>query len=85
MGLKGVCKMVSTLGKEIVRIYTDGSELEGQFVKCTDCGVLQLVSMSQKKCENCGNDTITLVNEDIKEISPEKLEEIGYELEFVIG
>lgn len=77
-------RLDSTLNKEIVRIYTDGSEEDGQLVRCDDCGILQLISKKEKKCGNCGCKKINLANEEIKEISPEKLEEIGYDLEFVI-
>lgn len=76
--------MVTSLSMEIVRIYTDGSEDNGQFVKCNDCGELQLISESKKICEKCASKNLTWVNEELKIASPEDLQDRGYELEFVI-
>lgn len=78
--------METTLSKEIVRIYTDGRDGEeiGDFVKCNDCGEVQLKSKSKHKCERCGSEKLDLINEDMKDVSPEDIEEMGYDLEFVI-
>lgn len=78
--------MVTALSKEIVRVYTDGGEGEelGHFVKCNDCAELQLISKSKKKCERCGSEKLEWVKEDMKVVTPEDIQGMGYNLEFVI-
>lgn len=76
--------METIVSKKIVRIYTDGStgEEAGQFFKCNDCGEVQLISKSKKKCEKCGSENLGLVKEEV--VTPEDIEGMGYDLEFVI-
>ena len=78
--------METTLCRGLVRVYTDGSEGEetGHFVKCNDCGEVQLISKSKKKCERCGSEKLEWIKEDMKVITPEDIEQMGYDLEFVI-
>ena len=78
--------MVENICKEIVRVYTDGSDGEeiGHFFKCNDCGELQLISKSKKACEKCESKNLVWVNDEMKAITPEDIEEMGYDLEFVI-
>jgi len=77
---------VTSISKGTVRVYTDGSEGEeiGCFVKCNDCGKLQLVSKHKKVCGNCTSDNLVWVKDDKKEVTPEELEVEGFDLEFVI-
>jgi len=78
--------MIASIFEEIVRIYTDGEEGEetGHFVKCNDCGELQLISKSKKICGKCAGENLTWVKEDMKIVTPEDIESFGYNLEFVI-
>ena len=78
--------MVTSMNKEVVRIYTDGDEDDntGRFVKCNDCGELQLISKSKKSCGKCESKNIIPVKDDMKIVTPEDIESFGYNLEFVI-
>jgi len=78
--------MAVGMGMEVVRIYTDGSEGEeiGYFMKCNDCGELQLIARNKKKCKKCRGENLMWVKEDMIEVTPEEVENIGYDLEFVI-
>jgi len=78
--------VVTSISRETVRVYTDGKDGEeiGHFVKCNDCGELQLISKSNKICEKCASENLMWVNDDMKEVTPEDIEKMGYDLEFVI-
>lgn len=78
--------METVLSKEIVRIYTDGREGEeiGHFIRCSDCGQIQLISKSSKQCGKCASKNIIWVEENKKVVSPEDIEDMGYDLEFMI-
>ena len=77
---------VTSISKGTVRVYTDGREGEeiGHFLKCTDCGRLQLISKGKNVCGKCTSKKLVWVNDDKKEVTPKDLEEMGYDLEFVI-
>jgi len=78
--------LVTSISKEKVKVYTDGREGEeiGHFVKCNDCGEIQLISKSDKKCGKCASENLMWVNDDMKAVTPEDIEAMGYDLEFII-
>ena len=78
--------VVTSISRETVRVYTDGKDGEeiGHFVKCNDCGELQLISKSKKKCEKCASENIIRVKDYMKVVTPEDIESFGYDLEFMI-
>ena len=78
--------METSISKEIVRVYTDGREGEeiGHFFRCNSCGELQLISQNKNTCEKCASKNLMWVQDDKKELTPEDIEAMGYDLEFVL-
>jgi len=63
--------------KEIVRIYTD-DEL-GDFVRCVDCGCVQLIQIGGTACGECEGENLMWASEDnqLQEMTIEDLKNLG--------
>lgn len=74
---------------EVVRVYEDCLNLNslGDFVRCTDCGELQLIQLGRTACGSCESENLMWYEDKegnrIDEITDNRLEEMGFILEYV--
>lgn len=68
---------------EIVRVYTE--EESGDFVRCSDCGELQLMQLGGTVCGECESENLQWHTDEngneIQEISVTELEKMGFVIE----
>lgn len=68
---------------EIVRVYTE--EEHGDFVRCSDCGELQLMQLGGTTCGSCESENLQWYvdkkGNEIQEISVTKLKQYGFIIE----
>lgn len=66
--------------EEIVNVYSNALNADriGDFVKCCDCGTLQLIRLGGNKCAKCGRENLQWADKEHLECKPEDLEQAGY-------
>lgn len=74
---------------EVVRVYEDCLNLDGlgDFVRCADCGELQLIQLGGTACGSCESENLMWYEDEegnrIDETTDNRLEEMGFILEYV--
>jgi len=74
---------------EVVRVYEDCLDLNGRgdFVRCTDCGLLQLIQIGGTSCgcDICQSENLQWYTDEtgneIQEITITELEQMGFIIE----
>ena len=74
---------------EVIKVYTDCLNLDGvgDFVRCSDCGELQLIQLGGTVCGSCESENLQWYEDEngdeIQEISVTELEQMGFIIEYV--
>lgn len=68
---------------EVVRLYTDDET--GDFVRCSDCGCVQLIQLGGTACGECQGENLAWASEDrnLNEMTVDDLEKLGYIVETI--
>lgn len=80
---------MSKIYNEVVRVYEDCLNLDGKgdFVRCSDCGELQLMQIGGTACGSCESENLQWYTDEngkeIQEISVTELEQMGFIIELV--
>ena len=64
---------------EIVKDYTDDGI--GDFVRCVDCGELQVIQIGGTCCGRCESENLQWEDEDNQEVDTDYLDSQGYIIE----
>lgn len=77
---RGVRIIALDESEEIVSVYSNALNANklGDFVRCSDCGALQLIKLGGDTCAKCGNENLQWADNDHMECTAEELEQMGY-------
>jgi len=63
---------------EEVKIYIENEDEKGDFVRCSDCGCLQLIQIGGTACGECESEDLQWADDNRQETTIEELENLGY-------
>lgn len=77
---RGVKIIALDESEEVVNVYSNSLSTDGlgDFVKCYDCGALQLVRFGDNHCAKCGHENLQWVDKECLKCKPEDLKKAGY-------